>query len=96
MQDNGEMTRLEQSGEQARVKSFGLLGKVLMLATSAVLLVVGLVFSVLVFALAATAAILILGFVWWKTRHRHRQMRERPPGGRIIDGEVIRETRKSQ
>jgi Flp pilus assembly protein TadB len=68
---------------------------VLTFATGAVLLVAGLVFSLVVFALAATVAVLIVGLLWWKTRDQRRQMRDRPPGGRVIDGEVIRETRKS-
>ena len=95
MQDNDEMTRLEERHMRFGANSSGLLGKVLTFATGAVLLVAGLVFSLVVFALAATAAGLILGFLWWKTRDQRRQMRERPPGGRIIDGEVIRETRRS-
>ena len=95
MEDNDEMTRLEERHMRFGVNSSGLLSKVLTFATGAVLLVAGLVFSLVVFALAATAAGLILGFLWWKTRDRRRQMRERPPGGRIIDGEVIRETRRS-
>jgi Flp pilus assembly protein TadB len=95
MQDNDEMTRLEERHMRFGGNSSGLLGKVLTFATGAVLLVAGLVFSLVVFALAATAAVLILGFLWWKTRDQRRQMRDRPPGGRVIDGEVIRETRKS-
>ena len=27
--------------------------------------------------------------LWWKTRALRRQMREHPPGGRVMDGEVI-------
>ena len=84
----------ELSGDRSRVNSAGLLGKVLTFAAGAVLLVVGLVFSLLVLAVAATAAVLILGVFWWKTREQRRQMRERRSGGRVIDGEAIRETRR--
>lgn len=94
MQDKDEMVRLEGNSAGARVNASGLPGKVLAFATGAVLLVVGLIFSLLVLALAATAAVLVLGFLWWKTREQRRQIRQRPPGGRVIDGEAIRETRK--
>lgn len=94
MRDNDERARLDGNGARSGANSPGLLGRVLTFATGAVLLVVGLMFSLLVFALAATAAVLILGFLWWKTREQRRQMRERPPGGRVIDGEAIRETRE--
>lgn len=92
MQDNDEMVRLDGHGACSRVNASGLLGKVLTFATGAVLLVVGLMFSLLMLALATTAAVLILGFLWWKTRKQRRQMRKRPPGGRVIDGEVIRDS----
>ena len=94
MQDNDEMTRFEQRHMRFRVNSSGLLDKVLTFATGAVLLVAGLMLSLVVFTLAAIAAGLILGFLWWKTRDQRRQLRERRSGGRVIDGEVIREPRK--
>jgi hypothetical protein len=48
----------------------------------------------LVMALAVLVAVGLLGvgYLWWKTRDLRRQMRERPPGGRVIEGEVIRDT----
>jgi xanthosine utilization system XapX-like protein len=91
MQENDEIYRLAGNGARSRVNASGLLGKVLTFATGAVLLVVGLMFSLLMLALAATAAFLILGLLWWNTREQRRQMREWPTGGRIIDGEVIRD-----
>jgi hypothetical protein len=47
--------------------------------------------SLLIFAAVAAIALLVGGFLWWKTRALRRQMRERPPGGRVIDGEVMRD-----
>lgn len=93
MQDNDEMVRLDGNSARSRVSASGLLGKALIFATGAVLLVVGLIFLLMLFALAATAAILIVGYLWWTTRGQRRQMREAPPGGRVIDGEVIRHSR---
>ncbi|MEK6210117.1 MAG: hypothetical protein AABM64_07065 [Pseudomonadota bacterium] len=94
MQDNDEMYRLDRTDARLQLRASGFLGKVMTLATGAVLLVVGLMFSLLVFALAATAAVLILAFLWWKTREQRRQMREQPQGGRVIDGEVVRDSTK--
>jgi hypothetical protein len=91
MQDNDDMYRLDGNGACSRVNTSGPLGKALTIATGAVLLVVGLLFSLLMLALAATTAVLILGYMWWKTRGQRRKMREQPSGGRIIDGEVIRD-----
>lgn len=85
-----EPRRLEsRAGSGARALS--LLSNVLAFAASAVLVVVGLVFSLLILAIAATVALGILGYLWWKTRALRRRMRERPPGGRVIEGEVIRD-----
>lgn len=92
MQDNDENFRLTGNSARTHIDSSGFLSKVLTFVTGAVLLVVGLMFSLLIFALAATAAGLILGFLWWKTREVRRQLRERPPGGRVIDGEVIQDS----
>lgn len=77
-----------------------LLGRILGIAAGAVLLVAALMFSVVVFAFALAAGLLVWGWLWWKTREVRRQMREQmeaqrmgeaPPGGRVIEGEVIRD-----
>jgi hypothetical protein len=51
----------------------------------------GLIFSLLVFALAAVGALLTLGYLWWKTRDLRRQVPSQSTGGRIIEGEAVRE-----
>jgi hypothetical protein len=49
--------------------------------------------SIFVFLAVAVAAMLVGGYLWWKTRPLRRQLRERQPlGGRIIEGEAIRES----
>lgn len=90
MQEYEERLRLTGNGVRSEVNASGLLGKALTFASGAVLLIVGLMFSLLVFALAATVALVVLGYLWWKTRELRRQMREQPPAGRVIEGEVIR------
>jgi len=96
MENNEEMYRLLGRNARIQARASGFLGKVLTFATGAVLLVVGLMFSLLVLAVAATAAMLVLGYLWWKTREARRQIREQPPAGRIIDGEVIRDSVKQE
>lgn len=96
MAKNDEMVRLDGSGARSEVNASGLLSKLVTFATGAVLLVVGLMFSLLVFALAATAVVLIFTFLWWKTTEQRRQMRGKPPGGRVIDGEVLRDSVKQE
>lgn len=92
-----EEERLRLAGGDASrpVHSPGLLGKVVTIAAGAVLLVAVFTVSLLVFAIVATAGLLILGYLWWKTRDLRKQireqMRERRPGERVIEGEVIRE-----
>lgn len=85
---------LKRNGASSAANASRWLGRVLTFGTGAVLLVVGLVFSLLVLALAATASALIIGLLWWKTRSQRRQMRDARAGGRIIDGESVRETPK--
>ncbi len=81
------------------------LTKILTFAVGAVLLIVALMFSALLFATALTVGLLIWGRLWWKTRDLRKRMREQaaagyafgqsPPGsnGRVIEGEVIRDQR---
>lgn len=74
-------------------------GRILAFAAAAVLLAVSLMFSLLLFAVALVVGLLLWGWLWWKTRELRGQMRERqmegmddhPSGGRVIEGEVVRE-----
>ncbi len=53
--------------------------------------VLALMFSVVLFAVVVTGGLIVWGYLWWKTRNLRKQMRENPPGGLVIEGEVIRE-----
>lgn len=66
-----------------------LLRKVLAFAVGAIVLAVSLAFSILFFAFALTVGLIIAGRIWWKTRKLRQEWRERPPGGRIIEGDVV-------
>jgi len=74
-----------------RTAAQGLPGRILTVAAGAVLLVFALMFSLLLFAVVAAGAVLVWGYLWWKSRALRRQMREQPAGGRVFEGEVIRE-----
>jgi hypothetical protein len=88
---NDEQFRLTGNGARFRAPRSGLLAKILTTVVSAAVLVAGFMLSILIFATVAVIALLAGGYLWWKSRGLRRQMREQPPGGHIIDGEVIRD-----
>lgn len=69
----------------------GVLGKVLAALGGAIALVVAFMFSVVALAVVSVIILIVLGYVWWKTRDLRRHLRENPPGGRVIDGDAIRD-----
>lgn len=75
----------------AQPRFTGLVGKVLAVLAGLVLVAVGLLFSVVVFAILVSVGLVAWGYLWWKTRELRKQMRERPAGGHLIEGEVIRD-----
>ena len=88
---NGEQVRLGINGAQLRAPASGSLGRLLTAVASAAVLVVAFMFSVVIFAAVASIALVGGVYLWWKTRALRRRLRERPPGGRVIEGEVIRD-----
>lgn len=67
--------------------------KLVALVVTAALLVLGLMFSALLFAFIAAAGAIALGYFWWKTRALRRQIRERAAAGMVAEefkGEVFR------
>jgi hypothetical protein len=85
--------RFGGNGPRLRAPSSSLLGRILAGIVSAAALIVVFMLSIVVFAAVAAVAVVAGTYVWWKTRALRRQLRERPPGGHIIEGEVIRDTR---
>ncbi len=69
----------------------GLLAKVFAAMVGAVALLVAFMFSVVALAVVALIIVVAVIYVWWKTRDLRRNLRENPPGGRVIDGESIHE-----
>lgn len=84
------MRRLDQFPD-ATTEPPGLLSKAVAFVVTAALVGVTLMFSVLLFALVATAGAAVGGYLWWRTRGLRKDLREHPPGGVVIEGEVIRE-----
>lgn len=77
------------TGSSVRVP--GVLGKFIAFTVGALLLIAAFMVSLVVFTIALAGALGIGGYVWWKTRELRRRMRERPQGGHVIEGEVIRD-----
>ncbi len=69
----------------------GLLAKVFAAMIGAVALVVAFMFSVVALAVVSVIIVIAVIYVWWKTRDLRRNLRENPPGGRVIDGDAINE-----
>jgi len=83
----------------------GLLGRIVTALVTIGAMVIGLMFSVVIFAVALVLGIGVFGWLWWKMRRALKQAREDPrfqqfrdtagsgsvPRGEIIEGEVIRE-----
>lgn len=67
----------------------GPLGKLLALMAGAILLILGFLFSVVFIAIVAFAGVAAWAYFWWKTRKLRQAMREHPPGGQVIEGEVV-------
>jgi hypothetical protein len=69
----------------------------------AVLLFVAFTFSLVLFAVLVAVGLTVWAYLWWKTRALRQHLREQmgepmaeaagrsPPGGRVIEGEVIRD-----
>jgi len=74
---------------QAQPTEPGFFTKLLTLLASVVLLIVGLMFSVLFLAVIAGVGLAVWAYFWWKTREVRKVMRERPPGGHVVEGEAV-------
>lgn len=69
----------EPGGQQgARRRQPGLLGRVIAAVVTVAAMVVGLMFSLVVFAIALALGLVIFGWLWWKVRRALRQAREDP------------------
>ena len=67
----------------------GLLGKLVALMVGTVLLIVGLMLSLVLFAIIVAVGLAAWGYFWWKMRKLRKVMREQQTVGHVIDGEAI-------
>jgi hypothetical protein len=68
-------------GAHMNVQPPGFFGRVLAVIAGLVLFVLGLMFSVVIIAVALAAGLIIWGWIWWKTRALRQQMREQMEAG---------------
>lgn len=61
----------------------------LALVTATILLILGFMFSVVVFAVIAVLGLAIWIYLMWKTRKLRRAMQEQAPDGQVIEGEAV-------
>ena len=87
--------RLPGSGPRLQARPPGVLSRILTTVAGVVVIAGALALSLVVFIAVASAAVVVGGYLWWKTRDLRKRMRESPRkhfrGGRIIEGEVIRD-----
>lgn len=74
----------------------GWFGRIVATLITGAVVVVAIMFSLAVLAIAAVAGAVFLGWLWWKTRQVRRQMRDPSggaaprPEGDVIEGEVLK------
>jgi hypothetical protein len=88
-------------GDGGQGKRPGLLQRVLGTFAGIVVLAGAFMLSAVVLAFVAATALAGGIYLWWRTRELRKQLSERmrdppPPGGRIIEGEVIRDIEPDQ
>ena len=91
MNPNEEQSRLAASKARFRRPASGWLASVLTFVVGAALLLVAFTFSLLVLLIVVTGGLLIWGYLWWTKPQLRSRMRESSTGGRVIEGEVIRD-----
>jgi hypothetical protein len=96
MQFDDERPKLKLIGSVgSRVQ--GAVMKTAVVAVGAVTLASAFVVSIAFFAVAASATLVVGGYLWWKTRHFRRQLRAEMQGrvptpdtsGDVLEGEVL-------
>ncbi|AOF82035.1 hypothetical protein BSY238_1302 [Methyloversatilis sp. RAC08] len=68
-------------GASAGLQPAGPLGKIFAALIGSILLVLGLMFSVVIIAVAIAFGLIIWGWIWWKTRALRQQMRAQMEAG---------------
>ncbi len=92
MQQNYQRrVRIIVRDSQGDIEPPSVLGRVAAAIVGTIALVVAFMFSVVALAIVAVIIVIAVGYLWWKTRDLRRHLRENPPGGRVIDGDSLRD-----
>jgi hypothetical protein len=106
--ENRAWNRCNLNAMKQRSRPTEYLARALAVALALAIFVALLAFSIVLFAVAATAAVLLFGYLWWTTRRLRAEARagaraagEAPAGGEgaakeIIEVEVIRVTERTE
>lgn len=98
MQVNPDPDPLRLSGARRRSYRFDfaprtLAGRIVGFMLGAITLVLAFAFSIVIFAILAAGAVVAGGWLWWKTRHLRKELREAQtrhhPGEREVRGEAV-------
>ncbi len=96
MDSNDDRPRLSGPGTRRYRFDFApptFVGRLVGFVVGAAMLVLAFVFSIVVFAVLAALAVIAGGWLWWKTRHVRRDLREAQarvrPNEREVRGEAV-------
>ncbi len=90
-QNHQRRVRIIVRDSQGDIEPPSVLGRVAAAIVGTIALVVAFMFSVVALAIVAVIIVIAVGYLWWKTRDLRRHLRENPPGGRVIDGDSLRD-----
>jgi predicted membrane protein len=96
VETNRDRPQLDYRDGRPGARGPGLLTKVLAIAGSALVLAATIAISFVVFAIALAAIVVFGIYLWWKTRDLRKQMRAQAHDRSVIEGEVIRESRRDE
>jgi hypothetical protein len=100
MHTNHIRFRIGGSGHPNQSQRPGLLRKLVAAVAGTLILVGAFMLSVVVLAVVAAVGLAGGAYLWWRTRELRKRLREharaQAAGGRVIDGEVIRDVTPQQ
>jgi hypothetical protein len=76
-------------GKEMRIGGSGWFGRLLAVGLGAIVLVTAAMLSLIVLAVLFGVGLIVVGYLWWKTRELRRQARTFGDDGQIVDVEVV-------
>ncbi|MBS0542825.1 MAG: hypothetical protein JSR40_03710 [Proteobacteria bacterium] len=93
MYKDDRLAGLFQAFAGRRAQPPSLLQKIVAGIGAVAVFALALTFSVVLFAVVVSVGAIVWAYLWWTSRKLRKQMRDNPPGGLVIEGEIIREVR---